>query len=152
VPWLPIGSDGRRNRGILGKLIRKTSEATTEYNCIAWAAGEDDRWWWPVGPYYWPSTVPRVESIQAFTEAYGTLGYSVCQNGSAEPGLQKVAIYIDSRGIPTHAARQLMNGEWTSKLGREVDVRHDTPEALLQRPELQRYGAVGIYLKRTRSA
>ena len=24
-----------------------TSPATPEYNCIAWAAGETDRWWWP---------------------------------------------------------------------------------------------------------
>lgn len=25
----------------------KTSPATSSYNCIAWAAGRTDEWWWP---------------------------------------------------------------------------------------------------------
>ena len=26
----------------------------------------------------------------------------------------------------THAARQLPNGKWTSKLGRDIDIEHDS--------------------------
>ena len=38
-----------------------TSPRTVAYNCIAWAAGETQRKWWPdkVGVAYWPKGVPR---------------------------------------------------------------------------------------------
>jgi hypothetical protein len=36
----------------------------------------------------------------------------------------KVAIYADNFNKPTHAARQLDNGFWTSKLGQHFDVTH----------------------------
>ncbi|HZO88142.1 MAG TPA: hypothetical protein VFB38_07355 [Chthonomonadaceae bacterium] len=45
-----------------------TSPAAEDYNCIAWAAGETDRWWWP-DPFsigYWPEGVPRAETLEAF--------------------------------------------------------------------------------------
>ena len=32
--------------------------------------------------------------------------------------------------VPTHAARQLPNGWWTSKLGPSFDIEHATPEAV----------------------
>lgn len=44
--------------------------------------------------------------------------------------LKKVAIYADQRGIPTHMARQLENGMWTSKCGELEDIEHETLEAL----------------------
>lgn len=75
----------------------------------------------------------------------------MCGDGSPEVGFQKVAIYVDSKGIPTHAARQLLNGQWTSELGQDIDVRHDAPEELLQVQALQGYGGVAIFLKRARS-
>ncbi|HEY7428267.1 MAG TPA: hypothetical protein VH682_28795 [Gemmataceae bacterium] len=31
-----------------GTAYRITSPASDVYNCIAWAAGETNRWWWPV--------------------------------------------------------------------------------------------------------
>ena len=30
-----------------------------------------------------------------------------------EPGFEKIALYADNSGKPTHAARQLDNGRWT---------------------------------------
>ena len=72
-----------------------TSSATRRYNCIAWAAGEDFRNWWPdsfdVG--YWPPGVPRQVTIQAFIRAYGALGYRPCIDGALEPGVEKIALY-----------------------------------------------------------
>ena len=35
-----------------------------------------------------------------------------------------MAIFADSNDIPTHAARQLADGAWTSKLGQAEDIRH----------------------------
>jgi hypothetical protein len=56
-----------------------TSPVTGHYNCIAWAAGEDFRWWWPDPLFigYWPAApVPREVTLAAFEAAYATLGYT----------------------------------------------------------------------------
>ena len=112
-----------------------TSSATRRYNCIAWAAGEDFRNWWP-DPFdvgYWPPGVPRQETIQTFIRAYGAFGYRPCIDGALEPGVEKIALYGKGQPgaeIPTHAALQLESGQWTSKLGSFEDVSHTTPEAV----------------------
>jgi len=47
-----------------------TSEKNCEYNCIAWAAGDCQNWWWP-GPYsYWPENVARECTIDSFKKAF----------------------------------------------------------------------------------
>ena len=104
-----------------------TSPDTIDYNCIAWAAGDDRRWWWPDSQYieYWPEGVPREVTVEAFQQAFQTIGYEVCPDDSLEPGYQKIAIYADSNGKPTHIARQLENGKWTSKLGQYEDIEHE---------------------------
>jgi hypothetical protein len=113
------------------KTCTVTSRATNRYNCIAWAASEDHRNWWPdplrIG--YWP--LPKREvTIPAFIEAYRTIGYEVCADDSLEAGLEKIAIFAirDPFGmiVPTHAALQLQSGEWTSKLGPFEDISHIT--------------------------
>jgi|GEM_PF-3681614 len=55
-------------------------------------------------------------------QAFATLGYEVCDNVELEPGFEKIALYAGADGIPTHAARQLQAGPWTSKLGRMEDI------------------------------
>jgi hypothetical protein len=57
-------------------------------------------------------------------------------------GVEKIAIYVRS-DIPSHVARQLPNGKWTSKLGLREDIEHDL-EAL-EGPE---YGSVVLILSR----
>lgn len=122
-----------------------TSQSTREYNCIAWAAGDVENWWWPdeMGTGYWPPNVPRVQTIMAFILAYGSLGYVPCDDGSREAGFEKIALYSFG-DKPTHAARQLIDGQWTSKLGDCEDIRHTTVECL----HGPRYGTVATYLKR----
>jgi hypothetical protein len=125
------------------------SKATNRYNCIAWAAGEDFRNWWPDpnGVGYWPSNVPREVTIQAFILAYGTLGFQEGGDGRLETGIQKLALYVKGQPeIPTHAALQLESGQWTSKLGPFEDVNHTTPEAATGPV----YGRVYCYLSRPR--
>lgn len=69
-----------------------TSPDTINYNCIAWAAGDDQRWWWPDSQNidYWPEEVPREVTLDAFKQAFQTVGYEVCQTDSLESGWQKM--------------------------------------------------------------
>lgn len=121
-----------------------TSPATKEYNCIAWAAGDSETWWWPNKDCFWPSEIPQEENFDAFIKIYEALGYTPCDNYGYEEGVEKVAIYVDSEGIPTHAARQLSNGLWTSKLGKSEDIEHNTLEGLCG----ETYGTVAVVMKR----
>ncbi len=103
-----------------------TSPQTTFYNCIAWAFGDDTKWYWPDPDemYFWPDNIPRTIEINSFIELYKLIGYEICKTDELENGFEKVAIFVDINGYPTHAARQLTNGLWTSKLGREYDIKH----------------------------
>ena len=123
------------------------SEATSEYNCIAWAAHDNERWWWPdpSEQYYWPPSLLREETRDCFMRAYGTLGYEVCYDSSVEAGFEKIAIYVGDDGKPTHAARQLSNGKWTSKLGNCHDIEHETANGVSGTA----YGQVAVYMRRT---
>ena len=85
-----------------------TSPQTTHYNCIAWAYGDNTKWYWPdsSGLYFWPADIPREEKIQSFVKLFESIGYEVCDNNDLEKGYLKIALYADSIGNPTHAARQ----------------------------------------------
>jgi len=124
------------------------SRQTKTHNCIAYAAGSEDRPWWPVPAWvriaYWPPGVPREENIPSFIQAFETLGYQVCESGDLEAGYQKIVIYANSMGVPSHAAIQTPSGTWKSKLGDWEDIEHATPDALNGR----RYGFPVQYMKR----
>jgi hypothetical protein len=125
---------------------RLTSPTSRAYNCFAWAAGEDERWWNPLepqNPYYWVDGVPAELTIAAFIRAYGTLGFVPCEDAELEVGFEKIALYATPDGEPTHAARQLPNGKWTSKLGRWQDIEHEL-DGLVG----EMYGTVKQILKR----
>ena len=65
------------------------------------------------------ASVPsREETLTAFEQAFVSLGYTGCAEEAAEVGFEKIAVFADQDGLPTHAARQLIGGRWTSKLGR----------------------------------
>lgn len=104
-----------------------TSPCDANYNCIAWAAGDLENWWWPIpiAMYYWPSGIAREETLDAFRLAFESRGYQVCDDGGLEDGFEKVAIYTNDAGMPRHAARQLQNGTWTSKCGEYWDISHE---------------------------
>lgn len=122
-----------------------TSPQTIDYNCIAWAASRIDAWWWPGGPY-WPDGTPLVDTIGAFCQAYGAFGFETCEDGSTEHGFEKIALHVGSDLRVLHAARQLPDGKWTSKLGREWDITHE-----LEGLEGDDYGKVAQFLKRPTS-
>ncbi len=122
-----------------------TSPPSVEYNCVAWAAQENDRWWWPdrLGIGYWPENTPREETLEAFAQAFVTLGYEPCDSNELEPGFEKIAIYVSQYGEPTHVAKQLSSSRWTSKLGNWEDIEHSF-EGLENSP----YGSVAQVLRR----
>ena len=122
-----------------------TSPPDQKYNCIAWAAGDPGNWWWPdaAGTDYWPAGVPREDTLPAFTAAYATLGFHLASSPDPADGLQKVALFAKG-GKPTHAARLLPSGRWTSKLGSGHDIEHE-----LAGLEGAVYGSVALVLERT---
>jgi hypothetical protein len=107
---------------------RITSPATPDYNCVAWAAEDTEHWWQP-GRYWLPMDWPEDDAgLAALERAFLEMGHVDCSmDESWESGFVKVALY-GSGLFYTHAARQLVNGKWTSKLGEDVDIEHDTPE------------------------
>ncbi len=106
---------------------RPTSPYVEGYNCIAWAANDTDHWWWPdpQNQSFWPAEIRREVTLDAFVQAYGLKGYLERSDATLEPGKQKIAIYAASDGRPTHAARQLTDGWWASKLGQQIDIEHE---------------------------
>jgi hypothetical protein len=134
----------------LGYDCAATSSPARGYNCIAWAAGDNTRWWEPPQPwapwFYWPSEASVGYAIDDLRSAYHTVGFEECPDGALEDESEKVALYGSQAGVWLHAARQLPNGRWTSKLGREDDIEHGTPYEL----ECRDYGTVIGFMKRTR--
>ena len=121
---------------------KKTSEADTRYNCIAWVFGDNRRWWWPSTRAYWPMDTAGKTVIEAFEEWFDRDGWEPITSLEFEAGFTKIALFAKD-GHPTHAARQLKNGLWTSKLGQNIDIVHKHDE--LDGPK---YGAVTrIYRK-----
>jgi len=119
------------------------------YNCIAYAAGHTDRSWWPHlnTLYYWPNHLPRqapgTETKENFIQAFEWKGYRICRDGKHHKGIEKVAIFLLNNS-PTHAARQLDSGRWTSKCGRSEDIEHETLAAV----EGSVYGKATVFLHR----
>jgi hypothetical protein len=150
-----VGTGGDRRDVLLarfpagvGSHFRITSVRTNAYNCVAWAAGKDDEWWWPQPNRYWPPTAPRFDdSLEAFVKMFETIGYGPCDVEELEAGFEKVAIYVDEDRAVQHVARQLPNGHWTSKLGEDEDVEH-----ALRAVEGDCYGRVAQVLKRAARA
>lgn len=131
---------------LTGRPVRKTSEATEDYNCFAFAAGSEKVRWGPAIDYHWPDEVPRTDTLDAFIQAYGTLGYVIGAEATIEIGTEKVALYA-LNGKPKHAALQLVSGSWKSKIGGSIDIEHELSD--LEGPL---YGTVAAILWRRRSA
>jgi len=132
---------------LAGGSYRITSPPSKDYNCIAWAAGGTEDWWWPVPPHvkevYWPADIPRLETLAAFSQAFAALGYIECAADNLESGFEKIALFANEQGLPLHAARQLPSGRWSSKLGEREDIEHG-----LRDLEGTTYGSVLLIMKR----
>jgi hypothetical protein len=127
--------------------------ADKSYNCIAWAVERTDANWDPKEGddpevrYFWPPNAPSDYQVTSLIVALESVGFVICADGSMETGFEKVAIYADGPEY-MHAARQLENGKWTSKMGKAERIEHDAPEDLIG----PRYGHVTKFMKRNRPA
>ncbi len=79
----------------------KTPFPPKGYNCIAFAAGQTDRWWWPSPNkflYFWPPHLlrefPGTETMENFIKAFEWKGYRPCKGGKYKKNIEKVAIFI----------------------------------------------------------
>lgn len=128
----------------------KTSDETPpngEYNCIAWAAADTSHgFWWPHPDGYWPFWLRRELTIECFVRAFRWLGYRKCGHSRREFAYEKVALYALG-SVPTHMARQLRDGTWTSKLGHWEDIVHFTLDAL-ESYGSNAYGRPVLYMRR----
>lgn len=124
-----------------------TSPADSTYNCVAWTLGDKSRKWWPNDHLnsfsYWPDDLPNSENIHSFKELYRERGYEECESKEGEDGFEKIAIFANKRGIPTHVARQTEEGKWSSKCDNLHDISHEL-EAL----EGEEYGKVICIMRR----
>ena len=138
--------------------FRCTSPIDYSYNCYAWAAHDTRKKWAPVpyNSYYWPERVPNQPSgwteptkptLATYVSGYATLGFAPCADPVYVPGVEKIAIYMKQDGSVTHAARQLDNGLWTSKMGRFEDIEHE-----LEGLEGEAWGQVSVILSRVLNA
>jgi hypothetical protein len=125
-----------------------TSLDEPHYNCIAWAAGDDTRWWEPVNVkgYYWPEGLAWNTYLDTWIELFRRQGYERTDAAIAEEGFEKIAIFGGDEEEGTHVAKQLPDGTWTSKLGKMEDIEHNELGPL----EGEAYGQVRIYMKRKR--
>jgi hypothetical protein len=138
----------------LKDTIEIKSPTDENYNCFAWSLNDSRQWWWPtpVGARwpgkYWPPEIPNEETLIAFIALYERLLFAKCDNKDFEPGYDKIAIYTDGLGTPTHVARWWQEDSgWSSKLGEENDILHYSLEAV----EGSVYGTVAQIMKRKRS-
>jgi hypothetical protein len=92
---------------------------------------------------FWPTGVRQVVDLDSFIAAFATLGFVRCADDTLERGFEKVALFASAKGTPTHAARQMPGGRWTSKMGRLEDIAHT-----LYSVGGTQYGEVACYLKR----
>lgn len=114
----------------------RTSDPDSGYNCVAWAFGRNDINWWPSFPgggWAWP--VPfacQGHALNEFENLFAVWGWEPCQSSALESGYDKIALYADGEGSPTHLARmirpKILSGSvslWTSKLGPGIDITHE---------------------------
>ena len=108
------------------------SQADEAYNCIGWVVGDTQTRWWPLEVEdlqhldYWPDQTVHPTRLDAFRALFvGRLNYVECPDGSLEAGFEKLAMYTNADGEPTHMARQVTADLWWSKVGRNEDIRHE---------------------------
>ena len=132
--------------GLASTAYEITSPDDPAYNCIAWALGDVNHFWYDAGVrgYYWPPGAASADALPGWIEVFSLHGYELTGDSSFEPMYEKIAIYVDTGGEPTHVTRQKGFGLWTSKLGKGKDIEHPDLAALQGRE----YGKVACIMKR----
>ena len=137
--------------GLEGRDYQITGPADEQYNCVAWVLGDTSRRWdpYPEQNAYWPSGLPRDDSIDTFLMLFESQGFERCERMDTEPGFEKIAVFGEEEYF-THVALQLPNGRWSSKLGNDVVIEHELYDLTRRRSPFPqyRYGAVVGVMRR----
>ena len=124
-----------------------TSERNPAYDCFAFAAGDYNNRWnaepVDIDGVYWPAGARSGKTLDVFMSAYAVLGFARCDDDGVEDGFEKIALYVLGSTV-MHAARQMRDGMWRSKLGPFEDIQHAHPHDV----EGRYYGTVAAYMKR----
>lgn len=121
------GTGERNSFPRLGDDFEVLAPSSSAYNCIAWALGRWDRWVWP-GPPGQPV------SVEDFDALFAPHGYRRIGSLNYDPvaGHDKLVLYCRRNELgepePTHCARQLGDGSWSSKVGKLPLIRHLHPD------------------------
>jgi len=107
----------------LGPDYEVVGPGTSSYNCIAWSLHDTHDWVWPGN------------TLKAFDQLNTKHGFQKMpkMDFRVQPGVEKIVLYgkvVNGRTVPTHQARQMADGTWTSKLGKMAVIRHATPDSL----------------------
>jgi len=138
MTWLNVSFPYLRNEGFT--VVDSPSDT---YNCISYAAGDTSQWWAHVPGRYWLPSATRSDRIASLREVFTGLGYEQCDDSHIEDDYQKVALY-EIQGVWTHAAVQMPNGAWRSKMGEGPVIEHQSPESLAG----GMYGNVHCFMRR----
>src|SRR5487761_1783665 len=79
----------------------KYSPATTQYNCLAYAAGDVEHWW--DHNLFWPVAAARGEDVDDLVRAFRSQGFQSCADAGASGPLRRSS-YPDLRIPPGESA------------------------------------------------
>jgi hypothetical protein len=110
----------------LGEEFEVLAPASVMYNCIGWSLGNTGAWVWPTDGQQ-PAYLPNFDALYRYYGFRRVKGLEFRR----WPGHDKVVLYAvrksDGSIQPTHAARQMPDGSWSSKLGSLPLIRHLHP-------------------------
>ena len=117
------------------------------YNCLAFALGDEGNWWEPPRGrgQYWPPGFPEDTTVRTVESIMRAHGFSVETDAKTWPDTDAVAIYAEGEEW-THFAK-FANAQWSCKLGEG----HDVSGIRLEHLEGALYGRVVKILQRPRS-
>ena len=125
-----------------------TSPKNQKYNCVAWGVRDKAHVWQYLpnfAGYYWPPGIERDDTLESWIRVFEMHMFEKCDSRQPEEGYEKIVIFLGVDGEPSHVARQMVNGTWTSKLGiRGKDIIHRSVDAL----EGDIYGAIAQVMRR----
>lgn len=98
-----------------------------------------------MGIGYWPPGCMRLPTLPVFQIAFEKIGFSLCANGELDPNARKIAVF-HAHNVPTHAAKLLKNGKWSSKLGKWFDISHTV--SCLNGYQNEAYGEIAFFMSR----
>lgn len=117
----------------LNQNFHFTSLKRKGFNCVGYALDlvnkDIDMFWFR--DMYGLDGAKLDHSVNGYAKCFRDyFGYEICDDGQVENGFNKIALYSDTDNDFTHIAKQLENGNWTSKMGTYEDIEHYNLEAL----------------------